>query len=102
MNRMIAMSALAAGLLLLGAGPMLRAGSVRGPESRAADGGEETAAPDFGLGLSGVVSPNGIRLTAVETQKPAAQVGIEPGDVILAVNRHPVRSLRDWIDVLSD
>ena len=46
-------------------------------------------------GLSGVV------VTEVEAGSPAEEQGIQPGDLIMEVNRESVRNIRQWNDALD-
>jgi serine protease Do len=46
-------------------------------------------------GLSGVV------VTEVEAGSPADEQGIQPGDLVMEVNREPVRNLRQWNEALA-
>jgi aminopeptidase N len=50
--------------------------------------------PDFAFGGPGV------RLEDVSTGSPAAQAGLQPGDVIIAVNDAPVRDMRGYAAAL--
>ena len=45
---------------------------------------------------------NGVETTAVEPGSPAAQRGLRAGDIIVAVNRQPVRSIADLIATASE
>ncbi len=45
---------------------------------------------------------NGVETTEVEPGSPAAQRGLRAGDVIVAVNRQPVRSIADLIATASE
>jgi len=51
------------------------------------------------MGLSGNA---GVRVAAVEPASPAAEGGIQPGDVILQVNRVSVRSVKDVKDEVAN
>ncbi len=44
---------------------------------------------------------NGLRVTDVDAKSPAEQIGLETGDIIIAVNRHPVNSITDLRTVLE-
>jgi serine protease DegQ len=46
-------------------------------------------------GMPGYGTVEGLSVAAVDPRSPAAQAGLQPGDVILAVNRHPVTSAGD-------
>jgi S1-C subfamily serine protease len=48
------------------------------------------------LGIHFDVTDQGIRVTSVSPDSPAARIGLEPGDVILAVYGHPVTSAATW------
>jgi serine protease Do len=70
------------------------------------------AAQTFGLSLS-PLTPDlarqlnlpsgapGVVVTAVEPRSPAARGGVHPGDLILEVNRRPVRSMHDVAGALE-
>ncbi|MGH9039244.1 MAG: S1C family serine protease [Acidimicrobiia bacterium] len=45
---------------------------------------------------------SGVLLTDVEAGTPAAQAGIQPGDVVVAVDDKPVRSVEAFLGVLRD
>ena len=64
---------------------------------------------DIHPGLQGAqfaeVSPTGtggIEVTAVESDSPAAQRGLQAGDVITAVNRRPVRNLQQLTEIAQN
>jgi serine protease Do len=44
----------------------------------------------------------GVVVTVVEPESPAEQAGIRDGDVILEVNRHEVRSAKDFEKTTAD
>jgi len=44
---------------------------------------------------------DGVEVTAVEPESPAAQRGLRAGDVITAINRRPVRSLAELNEIAS-
>ena len=44
----------------------------------------------------------GVEVTAVEPDSPAAQRGLQAGDVITAINRRPVRSLQQLTELASN
>jgi serine protease DegQ len=44
----------------------------------------------------------GVKVTAVEQNSPAAQVGLKANDVIVAVNRQPVQSVADLRKAVVD
>jgi hypothetical protein len=48
------------------------------------------------------VSGDGVRITGVRAQTPAAQAGLRPGDIITALNDAPVRNLRDYTQALKE
>jgi len=47
------------------------------------------------IGASGQVAANGVLLTKVEPDGPADKSGLKPGDVIVAIDDRPIRSLAD-------
>jgi S1-C subfamily serine protease len=53
------------------------------------------------LGIHFDVTDEGIRVTSVLPNSPAARIGLEPGDVILAVYGHPVTSAETWDWLMS-
>ncbi len=82
---------------------------------------EETEAPTFGLtlqtltrelanhygissnsGLLGTAVESGVVVTAVDADSPASAEGIEVGDVITQINRHPVKNLKQFRQLLQD
>lgn len=58
--------------------------------------------PDFGLGIDGELTKNGIRFLRVARDGPAARAGLEAGDVMLSVNGVRIRTADDWVDVMSN
>jgi predicted metalloprotease with PDZ domain len=56
---------------------------------------------DRQLGLAGRVTRWGVRITEVEYNSPAEDMGLEIGDMILAVNNYAVNSTDDWYDARS-
>ena len=49
----------------------------------------------------GLVTSQGVVITAVEPGSSAYWAGLEPGDVILEVNRRPIDSLAEWNELVS-
>ncbi|HET7370432.1 MAG TPA: PDZ domain-containing protein, partial [Gammaproteobacteria bacterium] len=44
---------------------------------------------------------NGVVVTSVEPDGEAAEAGLRPGDVVIAVNRHPIKGLAQFRNALS-
>ncbi len=68
-----------------------------------------SAGGDIHPGLAGAqfatntaTSGDGVEVTSVDADSPAAQRGLRDGDVIIAVNRVAVNSMADLINVASD
>ena len=68
----------------------------------------QSAGSDIHPGLAGAqfstestTGEGGIEVTAVEQNSPAAQRGLQPGDVIVAVNRARVRTLPELEEIAS-
>ena len=86
-------------------GRVLDASATRRQESpRAAEKGplgisvgEVTPQVARKMGLS---RPVGVVVTEVQGDGPAARAGVGEGDLILEVNRRPVRSLADWREIV--
>jgi len=85
---------------------------VRGDETHTASAalGQQQATASVGSeihpGLIGAqfaenstTSAGGVQVTAVEADSPAAQRGLQAGDIITAVNRRPVRSLAELNEI---
>ena len=51
---------------------------------------------------SSTTSSGGVEVTAVESGSPAAQRGLRGGDVIVQVNRRPVRNLQQFTEIASN
>jgi serine protease Do len=67
-----------------------------GPEKSSALGlqlGRLDASTRKQLGLKGEVK--GVVVTQVSPDSPAAELGVQPGDVIMAINQQPVATPRD-------
>ncbi len=48
------------------------------------------------------LKPNeGVQITSVESDGAAAEAGLQPGDIVLEVNRHPVHSLAEYREALA-
>jgi serine protease Do len=45
--------------------------------------------------------PNGVIILNVDQLSPAAEAGLETGDLILEINKHPVRSLLEYQKLIS-
>ena len=43
----------------------------------------------------------GIVITAIKRGSPAAEAGLRPGDVILEINRQPIRDLKDYYTIIK-
>lgn len=54
-----------------------------------------------GAQLSSADTAQGVRITSVEPNSPAEQVGLQPGDLVIAVNRQPVASVADFRRMLE-
>jgi serine protease Do len=52
--------------------------------------------PDIAKGL-GVSRESGVVITSVEPGSPSDEAGLQPGDVILQVNRAPVKDAQDFV-----
>ena len=87
------------------------AGDEEGDERGDADEGsspapQETTHPDA-LGLTIHKPPpqlglkEGVQITSVEPEGAAAEAGLQPGDIVLEVNRHPVHSVAEYREGLG-
>jgi serine protease Do len=82
------------------------AGDMRGDEGGQEDGATATSPDALGLAVQplgaaqaqalGLNASEGVVVANVRNDGPAAQAGVEPGDVVLEVNRHKVRSISDY------
>ncbi len=82
-----------------------------GEEERGIEGGPEEAIPRFGLTVRdnspqlarqlGLPTDEGVVIVAVEPGSAAYWAGLEPGDVILEINRIPISSVEDWNELVS-
>jgi S1-C subfamily serine protease len=89
--------------LLLAGAAAVPAGTIqRPPAAPGASPVDQDPLPDFGLGIEGTFESRGILLTRARPGGPAAQVGLEPGDVLLAVNACSVRTPEEWVRVMTD
>jgi serine protease Do len=70
-------------------------GSTGGKSSALAGLGVTNITPDIARQLGLPPSTNGVVVTGVAPASAAAVAGVEPGDVILEVNRQPVKSVND-------
>ena len=71
------------------------------PEAKA-DGGPSNEEPDkVGLVISEQKGKEGVLVEAVAPGSPADQFGIEPGDVVLRINRKPVTSTAIYKKLVS-
>src|SRR5947207_13176348 len=57
--------------------------------------------PHFGLGIDGQFVREGIEIRKAEPNRPAIQIGLEPGDVLVAANGRSLRQPRDWVDAMT-
>jgi len=48
------------------------------------------------------IKKNGVVIIGVERGSPAAQAGLRPGDVILKINRKPVKNLKDYNKIMDN
>jgi serine protease Do len=73
--------------------------------------GAENESPTFGLTVQalprelakqyGITPDTGVIVTAVEEESPAEDKGIQPGDIITALNRQPIASARQFRQALK-
>ena len=69
----------------------------KAPSSHKALGiGVQNLTPEIAKEL-GVKKSAGVVVTRVEPESPAAEAGIQPGDVIQEVNRKPVKNVEDFV-----
>ncbi len=54
------------------------------------------------LGLTGVPDPNGLKVTKVFPDEPAARAGIQEGDVIVTFDTHRLRDMSQLIQEVSE
>ncbi len=54
------------------------------------------------LGLKPKFTAGGTVIVAVSPGSPAEQAGLQPSDVVLAVNGQPVRNMHDWQAILAN
>ncbi|MEX0617644.1 MAG: Do family serine endopeptidase [Pseudohongiellaceae bacterium] len=75
-----------------------------GDNADGADGGQPQATPSMyrGARLQATPDNNGIAVVEVSPQSPAQIAGLEPGDVIIEVNRSPVSNLAEFNSAISD
>ena len=65
-------------------------------ESGSGQGGEESAPDRLGLRVSPAPGGKGVRIDIVDNGSIGQMAGLEKGDVILSINRHPLRSVSDY------
>ena len=49
----------------------------------------------------GLPTEDGMLVTEVLRDSPAARVGLQPGDVIVQLGRYPIRNLRDFSVIMK-
>ncbi|MDX1499241.1 MAG: DegQ family serine endoprotease [Woeseiaceae bacterium] len=97
---------------LMGAGEKVRIKYIRDGKERTATAElgqqrvRQSAGADIHPGLEGAefaaadaTASGGVEVTAVDAGSPAAQRGLRPGDVIVAVNRRPIRNLQQLAEI---
>jgi serine protease Do len=90
----------------------VKCGEHTDDEVAAVEGGEKSRREEMGLELSdltpevakrlGMKDVQGVVITAVEPGSPAGQAGLSSGDVVVQVNRQPVKSVSDFKKVLKE
>jgi S1-C subfamily serine protease len=89
--------------LLLAAGGVAGGGTIkRPPAAPGTSSVDRDPLPDFGLGIDGEFNAEGILFTRTPPAGSAALAGLEPGDVLLAVNGTRIRTPEDWVRVMTD
>jgi S1-C subfamily serine protease len=86
----------------LAGGGAVPAGTIQRPAAPGASPVDQGPLPDFGLDIDGTFDGRGILLTRIPKGGHAGRVGLEPGDVLLAVNECSVRTPADWEGVMTD
>ncbi len=64
-------------------------------QAAAAPAAPDRAEPKRIMGAAFENTANGVRATDVEEGSPAAAMGLQPGDIVTAVNRTPIRSVSE-------
>ena len=62
--------------------------------------GRQSGARRPWLGVNSLEEDGRVKVVQVNEESPAAQAGIEPGDIILSIDGQPVESLRGFYEVL--
>ncbi|MBI3456541.1 MAG: DegQ family serine endoprotease [Candidatus Rokubacteria bacterium] len=89
----------------------LTAKIVQLPESEARPAGESSGSPTLGLAVQsvtpevakefGLSDRRGVLVRGVRDDSPAASAGLRPGDVIVEMDRHSIRSVEDMKRVMA-
>jgi len=91
--------AVAVNTVKLVVGQLIAYGHVR--RARIGVGGQNVSLPRLAVRAHRLIQPSGVLLTTVEAGSPAAQAGLQPGDIIVAFDGQPVHGIDDLHRLLT-
>jgi len=91
--------AVAVNTVKLVVGQLIAFGHVR--RARIGVGGQNVSLPRLAVRAHRLIQPSGVLITTIEPGSPAARAGLEPGDIIVAFDGHPVHGIDDLHRLLT-
>ncbi len=91
--------AVAVNTVKLAVGQLIAFGHVR--RARIGVGGQNVSLPRLAVRAHRLIQPSGVLITTIEPGSPAARAGLEPGDIIVAFDGHPVHGIDDLHRLLT-
>ena len=91
--------AVAVNTVKLVVGQLIAFGHVR--RARIGVGGQNVALPRLAVRAHRLIQPSGVLITTIEPGSPAARAGLQPGDIIVALDGQPVHGIDDLHRLLT-
>jgi S1-C subfamily serine protease len=91
--------AVAVNTVKLVVGQLIAFGHVR--RARIGVGGQNVSLPRLAVRAHRLIQPSGVLITTIDPGSPAVRAGLQPGDIIVAFDGHPVHGIDDLHRLLT-